>query len=222
MPKAVSGRPLAEDSEIGVTLWRLRPARTDEPIEIRDLVQRTGVVAKEEWTPERLASDTAFEEGQMARLSIESLRTGFLYIINRAKYQDGTYGVPYLIFPTRLIYRGDNRVEAGRSIQIPGPDEEPFTLERRKSKEGDLQISEELIILVAPQRLQSFLVAPSDRQKLTAQSVENLIQKYAAPYEVAEKISGAGQAITIAEKRAAKTTNRTLSNEDPYPQTIIG
>ena len=219
MPKAASVPSVTEDSEIGLTLWRLRPARTDDAVEIKDLVQRTEGAAKEEWTPERVASDAAFEEGQMVRLSIESLRTGFLSVINRAKYKDGSYSDPYLIFPTRQIYGGNNKVEAGRAIQIPGPDEEPFTLERGKSKGGDLQVSEELIILVTPQPLQSFLVAPADRQKLTAQSVENLITKYAGSYEVAEKIGGTGHAITIAEKRAAKTDRR-LSNEDPYPQTI--
>lgn len=220
MPKTLDARSVAEDSEIGVTLWRLRLARSDDAVEIKELVQGTKGAPKEEWTPERVTADAPFEEGQMVRLSIESLRTGFLYVINRAKFKDGTYGDPYLIFPTRQIYGGNNRVEAGRTIQIPGPDEQPFTLERGKSKAGDLQVSEELIVLVTAQPLESFLVPPANRQKLTTQSVESLIQKYATAYEVAQKLGGVGHAITIAEKGAANTIDKRLSNEDPYPQTI--
>jgi Domain of unknown function (DUF4384) len=219
MPRDTAIPPSARDSEIGVTLWRMRPAKTDDAVEIRDLIQR-GNGPKEEWTPERVASDTEFHEGQILRLSIESLRPGFLYVIDRAKYQDDTYGDPYLIFPTKQIYDGNNQVEAGRAIQIPGPEEEPFTLERAQTKDGQLQESEELIILVVPQRLQSFPVAPTDRQKLSEQSVASLLKRYTAAYEVSEKIGGAGSAITVAEKRAAKTSDKRLSAENPYPQTI--
>ena len=218
MPKGPAISPAAEDSEIGVTVWRWRIARSNEAVEIKDLRQRGK--AKEEWTQERVASDTEFQEGQEVSLSIESLRTGFLYVINRAKYKDGTYGDPYLIFPTKRIYGGDNRVEAGRATQIPGPDEEPFTLERSESRPNELQQSEELIVLVMPQPLQSFSVAPPAAQRLTQQSVENLIKKYGAPYEVSDQIGGAGHVITAAEKRATKTAESRLGAKDPYQQTI--
>jgi len=220
LPKAIRRQSVAEDSEIGVTLWHLRPARSDDPIEIKELVQPTKGATKEEWTPERITSNAALEEGQMVRLSIESLRTGFLYVINRAKYKDGSYSDPYLIFPTKQIYGGNNKVEVGRAIQIPGPEEEPFMLQRDRSRGDDLQVSEELIILVTSQPLQSFLVAPTGRQKLTSQSVANLLAKYASPYEIAEKVGGTGNVITIAEKRVAKDSVGKLSAEDPYPQTI--
>lgn len=211
---------LAEDSEIGVTLWQLRPARTDDAVEIRDLVQPPGGGAAENWTPERVESDTEFAEGQMVRLMIESLRTGFLYVINRAKYKDGTYGDPYLIFPTKRIYDGNNAVRAAEPIQIPGPAEQPFVLKRRESRRSELSESEEIILLITPQPLQSFPMAPPDRQKLTPASVEGFIERYSAAFEVSEKIGGAGQAITLAEKMAAKRGGQALDEDDPYPQTI--
>jgi hypothetical protein len=50
--------------------------------------------------------------------------------------------------------------------------------------------------------------------------VASLIKKYAAPFEISENIGGAGSTITLAEKRAAKTSNQRLGAENPYPQTI--
>jgi len=220
MPKGTPAALVAEDSEIGVTLWRLRTVRPQDAMEIREIVQHAKGGPREQWTPERVAADTAFVEKQMARLSIESLRAGFLYVINRTKYKGGTYGDPYLIFPTQQIYDGDNKVEAGRAIQIPGPNEEPFTVDRSEARPNELQESEELIILVTPQTLQNFPVAPPDRQKLSQESVENLIKKYAASYEVAEKIGSQGQSITIREKQASRTAEARLLTNDPYPQTI--
>ena len=220
LTQGAGSQAAVEDAEIGVTLWRLRPAKPQDSVEIRELVQHTKDGAKVTWTPERVTSDTVFREAEMVRLAIESLRPGYLYVINRARYADGTFSDPYLIFPTKEIYGGNNKVEAGRAIQIPGPDEEPFTLERGQSRQGELQRSEELIVLVTPQPLQSFPVAPPDRRLLTPQSVEAFIQRYAAPYEVSENIDSLGQAITVAEKRAAQTAGGRLSAADPFPQTI--
>jgi hypothetical protein len=220
MPRSANIPLPAEDSEIGITVWRLRPARNDDALEIRDLIQRSDRAVAEEWTPERVSSDAAVAEGEMVKFSIESLRSGFLYVITRPQYNDGAYGDPYLIFPTRQMYDGDNRVEAGRAVQIPGPGQQPFALARSQSRPNELQRGEELIIIVKPERFEVFANAPADRQKLTQQSVDDLIKKYAASYEVSESIGGAKRAITLAEKRAAQTSNARLSSANPYPQTI--
>lgn len=220
MPRGTNAQPSVEDSELGITVWQLRPARSDDAIEIRDLIQRSDSAVKEEWTPRRLSSDTSVEEGEMVKFSLESLRSGYLYVISRPQYKDMTYGDPYLIFPSKQIYGGDNRVEAGRAIQIPGPGQQPFALARSQARPNELQQSEELIIIVKPEPFESFADAPVDRQKLTQQSVEGLIRKYAAPYEISENIGGANSAITIAEKQATQTPGGRLSSTNPYPQTI--
>src|SRR5437867_180490 len=72
-----------------------------------------------EWTPERIEEDTPLNPGDKVRLSIESLsRAGYLYVIDRAQYADGTLGEPLLIFPT-LRTSNKNRVKPGRLIYIP-------------------------------------------------------------------------------------------------------
>ena len=42
---------------------------------------------------------------------------GYLYVINREQYADGTFGRARLIFPTLLTYNGNNRVKPGQPIR---------------------------------------------------------------------------------------------------------
>jgi hypothetical protein len=212
----------AGDSALGLTIWRLRPSRSDDAVEIRDVIQPPGGGTPQEWTPARVESETELQEGQMVRLTIESFREGYLYVINRPKYADGSYGDPYLIFPTQRIYGGRSLVKPKQTIQIPGPKDEPdyFKLQRGKLRQGELQASEELIIIVKPEPFESFKTAPADRQLLTQQSVEALIAKHKAPFEVGEKKGGAGDAITVNEKKASKDDSVLLEEDDPYPQTV--
>jgi len=209
----------AGDSEIGVTIWRYRPSRPSD--EVRDLIQPKAEGAKEEWTVERVEAETALSENQMIRLTIESLRIGYLYIINRARYDDGTYGEPYLIFPTMRIKEGENAVRAGRPVQVPGPkDDQPYLqLRRSRSKNGAVEVSEELTLLVMPLPIEAFNPG-ADRMKLSTQQLELLKQRYAAPVERSEMQGGAGMGITKKEDAAVKDPVHFLAADDPYPQTI--
>jgi hypothetical protein len=66
--------------EIGVTVWRLRPAKSG------DTGGRVLVLDGQkqyEWTPERIEADTPLNIGDRVRLTVESPRPGFLYIIDR-------------------------------------------------------------------------------------------------------------------------------------------
>src|SRR6266446_6051279 len=73
--------------EVGVTVWRLRPSRSSDE-GARVLVQEG--LKQAEWTPERIEADTPLKIGDRVRLSIESPRPGFLYIIDREQYADGS------------------------------------------------------------------------------------------------------------------------------------
>jgi hypothetical protein len=207
---------------LGVTLWRLRLSAKDEAVEIKDLIHPPGGELPQEYTPERVEANEELREGQMMRLSIESFRSGYLYVINRPKYKDGTYGDSYLIFPTKRIYEGDNKVEPGKVVRIPAPQDNPsyFELRRSQSREGELHITEELIIIIKQEPFESFIPPPEDRRLLTAASVEALIQKYGASIEYAEMNGGAGQAITVAEVKAAREHTKRLDENDPLPQTV--
>ena len=98
------------EARLGLTIWRLRPA-TGQPDGARLLVQEGG--AESAWVAERVDADTPLDVGDRVRLSFESARAGFLYVIDREQYADGTASEPYLIFPTSRTRGGDNRVEAG-------------------------------------------------------------------------------------------------------------
>jgi hypothetical protein len=43
---------------------------------------------------------------------------GYLYVIDREQYEDGTLGEPVQIFPTTRTRGGDNSVKPGSLIEI--------------------------------------------------------------------------------------------------------
>ena len=47
------------------------------------------------------------------RVAIELPQEGFLYVVDRERYRDGTSGDPYLIFPVQNLNHGDNKGEPG-------------------------------------------------------------------------------------------------------------
>jgi hypothetical protein len=111
----------ASSEEIGVTVWRLRPSRSGDTggrVLVLDGLKQA------EWTPERIEADTPLNIGDRVRLTIESPRPGFLYIIDREQYADGSFGEPMMIFPTMRTRGGDNRVAPGRLIDIPAQEDQ--------------------------------------------------------------------------------------------------
>src|SRR5215510_1166033 len=102
--------------QVGVTFWRFRPATAAD--KTKELVEdeENGPT---EWTLERIEEGTPLLPGQKVRFSVESLtRSGFLYVIDREQYADGTLGDPMLLFPTQKT-RDANYVKAGRLVSIP-------------------------------------------------------------------------------------------------------
>src|SRR5689334_1176404 len=97
-------RPAGESGsdtwQLGVTIWKLQPERS------RQL----------ERVSKRVEADTKFHEGDLLRISIESPLTGYLYIIDRDWFTDGSGGETNLIFPVR---GEDNRLKPGKLIDIP-------------------------------------------------------------------------------------------------------
>src|SRR6185503_7828462 len=89
-------RPPATE-EIGVTVWRLRPSRESDQggrVLVHDGLKQT------QYTPERIEAGTPLNVGDRVRITVESPRPGFLYIVDREQYADGSFGEPMLIFPT--------------------------------------------------------------------------------------------------------------------------
>ncbi|HEY7546302.1 MAG TPA: DUF4384 domain-containing protein, partial [Blastocatellia bacterium] len=166
-----------------------------------------------EWTPERVEAETIFTAGDRVRLSIEAPRDGYLYVIDREQYTDGTLSDPYLIFPTLRIRGGNNSVKAGKVIELP--DKSVFRL---KPMRADYR-GEVLTILVTAEPIAELKVEP-DIIKLDAQQVERWEKQWIVPVERFELVGGAGKAYTKAEKEAGLEGTRLLTQEDELPQTL--
>jgi hypothetical protein len=199
---------------VGITVWRLRRSQASDSGESRLLVQETENQRTEtiQWTPERVEAETTFAAGDRVRLSIESPRAGYLYVVDREVYADGTTSDPYLIFPTRRMRDGDNSVRAGKLIELP--EKAAFKLTPlRPDYRG-----ERLTILVTSEPLPEVAV-PADAERLDPALVAQWETRWAAAAERLELVGGAGRASTGIE-RAAAAQGRLLTQDDELPQTL--
>ena len=103
-------------AQLGLTVWRLRPA-TAADTGARIIVQREDETI--ELIPERLSANAPLHIGERIRFSFESPQEGYLYVIDREQFADGSLGEPLLIFPTTRTRNGDNQVAAGKLVEIP-------------------------------------------------------------------------------------------------------
>jgi hypothetical protein len=200
--------------QLGLTIWRLRPASATDT-GARIIVQEDENAA--EWAPERITADTPLRMGERIRFSFESPQSGYLYVIDRERYADGTLGEPYLIFPTTRTRNGLNQVAAGHIIEIPGQDDRPNFFTLRQSR-GD-QTGEMLIVLVTPQPLEEITIGPKALQ-LSEEQLTRWEKMWGARAERFELAEGAGKTWTKAEQQAGADTTRQLTQDDPGPQTI--
>ena len=202
------------DTVVGVTLWRLRPSKTTDTGE-RILVQEGS--ESTDWIPERVEAGTRLTAGTRVRLSVEAAREGYLYVIDREEYADGSLGEPYLIFPTTRTNGGNNEVKAGRIIEIPTQDDRPpfFTLKPSRSD----QVSEVISVLVSPTPLDGLQIGAT-AQKLSVDQVANWEKSWGGTVGRLEMQDGAGKTWTRQEKEAGGDSTRSLTQEEPAPQTL--
>jgi len=201
-------------AQVGVTFWRLRKSTVaDKTKELIEDEEGTAV----EWTPERIEEGTPLYPGQKVRLGIESLsRPGYLYVIDRAQYADGTLGEPLLIFPT-LKTNDLNRVKAGRLIYIPSATGK-FTITPSDTTKN--HVGELVTIIVAAQPL-----VPSDQLasraiRLRRQQVESWEKQWGATAARFDMDGGVGQAMTEKEQAVGSDKSQELTQDDPPPQTV--
>jgi hypothetical protein len=207
--------PSASRREVGVTIWRLRQAAAGDT-GARILVQEDSQTV--EWMPERVASTSVLRGGDRVRLTIESPDAGYLYVIDREKYSSGERGEPWLIFPTTRTHGGDNKVTAGKLIDIPAQDDRPNFFTLRKSR--DDQAEEELTVLIVPAPLEGVAIGAKPLGLSIEQAGQWEKQWGAGKTEVFELSGGVGKTWTRAEQQAAADHSRVLTQEDPPPQTV--
>lgn len=201
----------AASAVVGVTVWRLRPSKTSDEAEVRQLVHDQG-----EWTPERVGGGTPLTEGSKVQLTIESPRTGYLYFFDREMYADKTFGDPVLIFPTLSLNGGDNKVSAGKVIEIPSADDKPpyYTLKRSR----DDHAGESLTVIVSDKPLTDLTIGRA-ALKISVAQFASYEKQWGAMTQQLELDNGAGTAMSKAEKAAA-SGNGSLTQADLPPQTI--
>jgi hypothetical protein len=202
---------VAPDTVVGVTIWRLRPANRSDAGE-RLIVHDDN--ATKEWLPERISPNTRLVQGDRLRISVEAVRAGYLYVIDREQYADGSLGEPYLIFPTSRTAGGDNQVAAGRLLEIPAQDDSPPYFTMRKSRPD--HVAEVVSVLVTPTPLEGVQITDK-ALKLTDVQVAEWEKAWGSGVGRLE-MSTVGQAWTRDEKDA---TTRGLTATAPAPQLLF-
>lgn len=195
--------------QIGLTIWRLEQVTAGSSVDSRAVVETDR--NRLQWIPKRVEADARFNEGDSLRLSIESPRAGYLYVVDRDLLADGSYGETNLIFPTE---GEDNRLAAGKLIDIPEQGEPPFKATPKPKQSGELLT---FIVTSAP------LPLPLSRGPLpiSKDQLADWEQKWRADGDRFEMNGGAGRTRTQAEQLAAShNSTRQLTREDPLPQTI--
>jgi len=203
--------PAGNFAQLGITIWRLRLGRRDDS-DSRALIREKGNAAV--WTAERTASDAVVGEGDFVRLSVESPRRGYLYVIDRDLSADGTTGQPMLIFPWS---GADNKLAPGRLIDIPAEDDDPNYFKASLTREN--QVGELLTFIATSTPLDLPL---SDKAlPISADVLSQLEKSFGGVTERYEMEGGAGELWTRKEQQAArKNGTRQLTRQDPSPQTI--
>jgi len=207
-PSVGMGTTSSSVVQLGLTFWKLRRTITDS--NIRQSTREKGH-GRFQWIAKRVAADTQFAEGDFLRISIESPRAGYLYVIDRDWLADGSFGDTNLIFPE---LGDDNRLLAGRLIDIPAENQAPFKANPKPTQAGEL-----LTIIVTSSPLQ---LPISDRPlQISKAQLMEWEGRWGAVTERFEMEGGAGQVRTKQEEEAAaRKGTRQLTRDDPGPQTI--
>lgn len=206
-----------ELSQLGLTIWRLRPLNATDP-NARSIVQKE--VDSNELIPERVAANAPLRIGENIRFSFESPQTGYLYVIDRELFADGSLGEPTLIFPTLRTRKGDNRVEAGKLTEIPAQEDRPNYYTLIPARLNNIsQTGEVLTVIVAPAPLEGLTIGEKPLS-LTNQQVQQWEQQWGAQSESFDLAGGAGKTWTKAEQEAGASGSRYLTRDDPEPQTL--
>ena len=206
------------DTLLGITLWRLRrPRAADDPNSRLLVIVEDSSTSPGELVPERVDVETPLAKNDRVRLTVEVPRTGFLYVIDREQYADGTTSAPYLIYPNFKTRAGDNAVAAGRVIEIPDQRDTPnhFVILPTRAD----QVAEVLTMLITPEPLQG--IDTRQRQvKISEEQFSDWETKFGVQAERFELSGGAGATYSGAEKQAGADGATRLTQDDPMPQTL--
>ncbi|HET6975233.1 MAG TPA: hypothetical protein VFI24_02840 [Pyrinomonadaceae bacterium] len=214
---------LLTSQRVGVTIWKLRPARPTYD-GARILSHPESSKSAREYEGERLKGDPLLAYGEKVRLGIESPRDGFLYVLDRELYQDGSLSDAYLIFPTKRLRDGNNRIWANRPVEIPALSDDPVYFEAKKIglDPEKVLVGDIISIAITDKQISSLGDFGRDIMKVSSSDMESLENLYAGRAEVFEFEQGVGSPYSTVESDAAnKEGSRLLTHTDPVPQTFF-
>ena len=201
-------------AQVGLTIWRFRPATAAD--KTKELVEEEDAPPTQ-WSLERVSEGTLLAPGQKVRLGIESLsRDGYLYVIDREQYADGSFGDARLIFPSQRTPEGGNRVKAGKIVYVPAA---PRYFRIKPSQTSKAHVAEMLTVLVSTKPLFEASQLTSSPLIIDPAQLSTWEKQWAAKPTVFEMEGGAGQVMTEKEQ-AAGVGNAELTQAEPLPQTI--
>jgi len=226
--------PVAEGLDVGVTLWRLRPAQKADPQNVREpkriVVRKKG--RSEEKTmmmvPARAESETLFSDGDLLKFSVESPFEAYIYILDRERYTDGTMSDPYLVFPAREDIGINDKGFPGRLLFLPSvKDDEKFELKRLSDlnlteRENTEKTGEAFTVILSKQPIKELspLEKSDEVRRIDKLQFERWQTEWGGRVWKFERFGGVGKSITGDEKEAGATVSAMLTDGDPYPQTV--
>lgn len=199
-----------ETAQVGITYWRFRP--TTPADRTKELVDDGTDNQPVQLTLERFDTNTPFKIGEKVRIGVESLsRTGYLYVIDRELYLDGTFGIPHLIFPTTRIRGGNNFVKPGNLLYLPPA---PRYFRIQQGNQNKILVSEVLTIVVSAQPLG----LPEEIGEKAMTLPADLVSKWETDWKTnaiqMDLENGVGQALSEQEQQAGSTETKDLIDED--------
>jgi hypothetical protein len=171
--------------------------------------------------------DVPLAIGEKIRLSIESLsHSGYLYVVNRELYSDGTYGVPKLIYPTLQTNSRNSPVEAGDLIFIPESSAKVFTVKANQSEKK--QVGEILTVIISPKILIDESMLKTKAIDLPMAQFTSWLKQWEVNTTLFEQEGSVGQTITPVEQTAGQDVAKglveepaALTQDDPLPQSVF-
>jgi hypothetical protein len=216
--KAAAIAPPGSETMLGVTLWRMRAPKPSDAAGTRLLLLDSGDQSREQ-TPERIDAATPLGSGDEVRITIEVPRAGYLYVIDRERYRDGTMSDPYLIYPNWQTRQGDNAVAPGRLLEIPDRRDRPNYFRIRPTRPD--QVAEVLSLLVTPEPVSGISITHEALPpKLDPALYAGWEKKWAVKAERFELEGGTGKVVTEKENKTGADHSAKLTQDDPPPQTL--
>jgi hypothetical protein len=197
-----------EMASLGFTVWKRRAATTDNSKGIAE--NKNGLTPTVKSDYERVNSETPLAIGENIQITVESLtQTGYLYIIDREKYIDGSFSDPKVIYPIR---GRDNYVTPG-ILKTTG------VFDIVASKSSKQQVEEVFTVLLSPTKLIPPAELTGGIVDLDSAKFAEWFSKWKVDFEVIEQEAENGQTMTDEEAKGIEE-NRKLTQEDPAPATI--